>query len=421
MSQNQRKDYFWNTMGVLAQNAISPLLLIAVTRINGVYDSGIFSYALAIALIFWAFGIWGGRTYQVSDLQREFTNHSYVVVRILLGGAILLASILFCVANGYDIVKTSIIVAFVIFKIFESIADAIYGILQTKGKLFITGKSLFIKAILGSLMFIVVDIIFKDLLWSVFALIFVNIAVFIFYDLYYARQLNYYLAGIVGGLSRYTQEAGVIIRRCAPIAAVIFLSMFSLNIPRYFLDKFHSGEIGYFGILVMPITVLALVITFLLQPKIIYLSELFAERKYENLNRTIRDIVIIVVGVGLIGLALAYLIGIPVLNSVFNLDFNLYFTALIVVVIGAIANAIVSVYMNIFTIIRHFKVLFYTLATTNIGLLFLSAVFVDRYSLLGAVVLFAGINFLQAIILVLTYQMLIKKYINDNVASQKSQ
>ena len=60
---------------------------------------------------------------------------------------------------------------------------------------------------------------------------------------------------------------------------MIFLSIFSLNIPRYFLDRYHQNEIGYFGILAMPITVLALVITFLLQPKIIQLTALFTNKE----------------------------------------------------------------------------------------------------------------------------------------------
>lgn len=421
MNTNNRKDYFWNTVGVFAQNAISPLLLIVVTRINGVYDSGIFSYALATALIFWAFGVWGGRTYQVSDLRREFANHSYVMVRVLLGVVTLLGSVLFCMANGYDLVKTSIIIAFVVFKTFESIADAIYGVLQVGNKLFITGRSLLIKSVLGLIVFITVDAISKNLLWSVFTLVFVNVAVFIYYDLHYARRLDYHLSDIIGELSRYTREAITIIKRCMPIAAVLFLSMFSLNIPRYFLDRYHPDEIGYFGILVMPITVLALVITFLLQPKIIYLSELFIKQKYDDFNHAIRNIVSVVVCVGLAGLVLAYLIGIPVLNTIFGLDFTPYLAALLIVVLGSIANGIVSIYMNIFTIIRHFKALFYTLVLTNVSLLFLSTVIVDKYNLQGAIGLFAAINFLQACILVGAYWVLIKKYMNDSVGSRKSQ
>ena len=69
MTKSVRKDYFWNTLGALLQSALSPLLLIVVTRVNGIDDSGIFSFAFSVAIIFWALGMWGGRTYQVSDTK----------------------------------------------------------------------------------------------------------------------------------------------------------------------------------------------------------------------------------------------------------------------------------------------------------------------------------------------------------------
>ena len=417
MNISTRKDYFWNSIGVLAQNAISPILLIIVTRVNGVYDSGVFSYAFAVALIFWAFAVWGGRTYQVSDLRREFSDHSYVMVRVLLGAVVLIGSLLFCLTNGYDLVKTSIIIAFVVFKTLESIADAVYGVLQAGNRLYIAGKSLFIKAMLGTATFVCIDVITGNLLWAVLSLTVVNMVVFLIYDLHYARKLGYYLSDIFSATSRYAHEAMTIIKRCAPIATVLFLSMFSLNIPRYFLDMHHPDEIGHFGILVMPITVLALAITFLLQPKIIYLSELFVGRKYDEFTQVIRRIVYIVLLLGAMGVILAYFVGVPVLNFVFGLDFSLYLSALLVVVLGAIANGVVSVYVNVFTIIRHFKALFYTLVLTNLCLVAFSAVIVDQYGLLGATGLFAGINLLQAVVLIVSYRALMGKYISDNIVS----
>jgi hypothetical protein len=50
---------------VLLQNAISPLLLIVITRVNGIDDSGLFSLAFSVSIILWSLAMWGGRTYQV--------------------------------------------------------------------------------------------------------------------------------------------------------------------------------------------------------------------------------------------------------------------------------------------------------------------------------------------------------------------
>ena len=37
--QNIKKDYLWNSLGSLLQSAISPVLLIVITRLNGIDDS----------------------------------------------------------------------------------------------------------------------------------------------------------------------------------------------------------------------------------------------------------------------------------------------------------------------------------------------------------------------------------------------
>src|ERR671933_3019483 len=109
MEVSLKRDYIWNTTGVLAQNAISPFLLIAVTRVNGIYDSGLFSFAFSVAIIFWVLGMWGGRTYQVSDVTREFSHRSYIMVRLLLAVFIIVAAIAFVWFNRYDADKSSII------------------------------------------------------------------------------------------------------------------------------------------------------------------------------------------------------------------------------------------------------------------------------------------------------------------------
>ena len=132
MSSSLRKDYIWNTVGVLLQNAISPLLLVLITRVNGINDSGLFSFAFSVAIIFWALGIWGGRTYQVSDIKREFPQQSYMHVRVLLGLLLIIGSIIFCLLNSYSFIKSGIIVTLVILKAIESVSDALYGVMQGK-------------------------------------------------------------------------------------------------------------------------------------------------------------------------------------------------------------------------------------------------------------------------------------------------
>ena len=182
MKDSLKKDYLWNTIGVLLQNVISPVLLLVVTRVNGIEAAGLFSFAFSTSLLLYALGAWGGRTYQVSDVKKEFQSRSYVMARVLLAILVLVVTIVFCMANQYDTYKTSVIFALVIFKLFESFADVLYGVLQINNQLYKSGKSLAVKSILGIAVFVAIDLLTDNILLGALGIVVVNAIVFFCYD-----------------------------------------------------------------------------------------------------------------------------------------------------------------------------------------------------------------------------------------------
>lgn len=396
-----KKDYFWNTVGVFAQNAVSPLLLIVVTRINGVYDSGLFSFALSISLILLSLGLWGGRTYQVSDVRHEFMQRSYVMARVLLAFAMMIGAIAFSIVNHYELSKTALIIALAALKVVESLADVVYGIMQINGRLYVSGKSLLYKAIGGLAAFALLDFLTKDILLSCAALVLVNLSIFLFYDLRVVRTFE--SIGLRNQLCRTLSEAIRILQRCLPIFAVTFLGMFSLNIPRYFIDLYHQEQIGYFGIIAMPITLIILLMSFILQPNVVGLSKQYIEGNLLVFNKTVVKILTVTLIVGLLTLIAVYLIGVEVLHLVFGVDFSNYKTALLIIVTGGVINSIVAIFMTILTIMRTFKIQFYVLLLTNLALLAVSPAIIQSGGLVAGVSLFTGVNLLQLTLLMMLY------------------
>lgn len=411
-ANSQSRDYFWNTLGVFLQNAISPLLLIVVTRINGVETSGVFSFAFALSIVFWAFAMWGGRTYQVSDVREEFVSRSYVFTRLILAVVTVIGALLFSVANNYDAIKTGVIVLLVLFKVVESIADAVYGVLQKKGYLYVSGKSLVYKAVVGFAAFLIVDILTGDILLSCMAIVVVNAVILLSYDMRLARKMED-ITFSYRRLGQYAKDAVTILRRCSAVFAVIFLSMFSLNIPRYFVDVYHGQQVAYFGILAMPITLVALFMSFVLQPKIVGLSTLYERKQYVAYNRVVLRLLATTLVVGIFVLAGAFLVGAPLLRLIFGMDFSDYKISLMTVVAGGIVNALVSVFINILVIMRRFKSQFYILLATNIVLLLLSWSIIREYGLNGGFGLFVFTNVIQFGLLFWVYANLLRKKQHD--------
>lgn len=404
--QAQKKDYIWNSIGSFLQSAISPILLIVITRLNGVGDSGLFSFAMSLSVVFWAISLWGGRTYQVSDVKKEFSNGDYIVVRFISSLIVAVFSISFCILSGYDLIKTELIMVLVSFKILESIADSIYGVLQIHNKLYIVGISLTMKSVFGFMIFAIVDILTKNIVYGALSIFLVNIVVVIFYDIPWMKHVE-----SVGLTKKNIMQAGKIMKKTAEVFIVVFLTMFSLNIPRYFLDKYYCDQIGYFGIMAMPITLLTLFISFVLQPNVVNLSELLKRKKIKEFTKIVSKIDLITFTLGILFVISSYLIGVWVLNTVFGIDINNFRIDLTIMVIGAVANAFVSIYVNLLIILRRFKGQFYTLLVTNILAAVLSVYLIDRLAMLGSVLVFMIISFLQAIILLFIYKRSLKNVI----------
>ena len=404
--QAQKKDYIWNSIGSFLQSAISPILLIVITRLNGVGDSGLFSFAMSLSVVFWAISLWGGRTYQVSDAKKEFSSGDYIVVRFISSLIVAVFSISFCVLSGYDLIKTELIMVLVSFKILESIADSMYGVLQIHNRLYIVGISLTMKSVFGFMLFTMVDILTKNIVYGALSIFIVNIAVVIFYDIPWMKHVE-----SVGLTKKNIMQAGKIMKKTAEVFVVVFLTMFSLNIPRYFLDKYHYDQIGYFGIMAMPITLLTLFISFVLQPNVVNLSELLKEKKIKEFTKIVSKIDFITFTLGILFVVSSYLIGVWALNTVFGIDINNFRIDLTIMVIGAVANAFVSIYVNLLIILRRFKGQFYTLLVTNILAVVLSVYLIDRLAMLGSVLVFMTISFLQAIILLFIYKRSLKNVI----------
>ncbi len=405
--QNIKKDYLWNSLGSLLQSAISPVLLIVITRLNGIDDSGLFSFALSLSVVFWAVSLWGGRTYQVSDVKREFSSGSYIAVRFVASLMVVISAVVFCVLNGYNTTKTGLIMILITFKILESIADSLYGVLQIHHKLYIAGMSLTMKAMLGFAAFMAVDIVTKNVIYGTLAILLVNVLIIFLYDILWVRRVET-IAVNKKLLKEYTGQAIAIMKHTSAVFVVIFLTMFSLNIPRYFLDKSHPDQIGYFGIMAMPITLLGLFISFIIQPNVVNLSELLAKGKLKEFAQVVSKINHITFGIGVLSVVLSYLIGVWVLNVIFGININNFQLDLTIMVIGAAANAFVSIYVNLLIIMRRFKGQFYTLLLTDILAVAVSMCLIERLAMLGSVLVFMLISFLQLALLLVIYKRSLK-------------
>ena len=144
-----KKNFIWNTLGTGFNAFNSLFFMIIATRVNGVDDAGVFTIAFSTACILYAIGLYAGRVYQVTELNKNITDKDFIINRLITCFSMIIFLILFCVVRNYDIEKSIIFLLLTIYKASEAFSDVVYGVLQKNDKLDIVGKSLFGKSLIS--------------------------------------------------------------------------------------------------------------------------------------------------------------------------------------------------------------------------------------------------------------------------------
>ena len=90
----KKSAYFWNAMNAVISALQNPVILLVMTRTNGIYDAGVFSVAFAIATLMLYVGLYGLRRFQSSDLDEKYSFAEYHGMRILTCSIMIFVSII---------------------------------------------------------------------------------------------------------------------------------------------------------------------------------------------------------------------------------------------------------------------------------------------------------------------------------------
>lgn len=387
MKNNIKKDFIWNTVGSLIHAFNSLFFLIIVTRINGINNSGIFSYGFTISNIFLTVATFGGRNYQITDIKNEFSENLYKNFRYFTTVmSVILFSLLFLLFK-YSTYKYLIIILLIIVRSFESISDVYFGILQKNNKLYLVGISLFFKNLISLIAFILTDYLFKNLYISIISWGIINLLFLILFDILKAKKISE---------DRFKIENNYkdIFKKTLYFFLFNFIAIFIVNIPRYFIDFYLTDELqGIYGIVVMPATMTALLTQFILQPYAVKLSE-HNKKDINKFKASIKKLFTYTIIISIICIILAYFFGIPVLNLIYNLNLSKYKYYLLLVMIGSSFYALNNLLNLIYTIKRKTKYQFIIYAISTILSLILTYFLVTKYELLGGVLSYLLIMFM---------------------------
>lgn len=343
------KNFIWNSLGTGINSFNSLFFLIIVTRVNDIQTAGIFSIAYATATILYTLAMYSGRLCQVTDIENKIKDKDYIVNRALTCTIMLIGATGFLLIKQYTEFKTTIFALLAIFKGLEAFSDILYGVMQKNDILYKSGQSLTLKGFIGIALFLIVDLITRDLRLACLAVIIVNLVILIVYDyLMITKKLidNTYKVNFKNVTSILKSEFFVFVNS--------FAGIYILNAPKYAIDSFLTEDIqAIYGYIMMPATVMTLFTQFIVMPFLGKLKEMYEQKDLKQIEQVTFKIKLIVIAFGAFAVLAAFLLGPEFLGLIYGLDLTAYRMNLCVIIGSYIFYAISYINLVTLTTIRH--------------------------------------------------------------------
>lgn len=405
-----RDSFVWNMAGSMLMAFQSVIMLMILTRVLGLREAGIFTIAYANANLFLTIGKYGMRNFQVSDVREQFSFYEYRTSRYITTLLMIFVSVAYVAyvgsKNGYTLEKSLIIIWMCLFKVVDVVEDIYHGFYQQKGRLDIAGKALTIRLAVTILIFAIDLIILKNLLWVLIVSTVVTFILFVILTKWGYEEL-------INLVRKEKKFANIVelLKICFPLFLGSFLAFYIGNAPKYAIDSILNDELqACYGFIAMPVFVIGLLNNFIFNPMIYKMSVMWNEGKVKKFVKLFLLQIVVVAAITVTCIAGAYLLGIPVLSILYNTDLEPYKRELLVLLLGGGFLALSGLLTTIITIIRFQRALVTGYIIVAIMAYLYSPVLVEKYSMMGASVLYMALMvILCAIFIVILGYGLMKK------------
>lgn len=406
----EKKNFVWNLVGATLNSFTSLFFMIIVTRINGIEDAGTFTFAFSIASLLQVIGTYHGRPFQVTNKSKKLSDYDFLWTRLFTCIVMFMITVIYVIVKQYDFIKSLIIVLLVIYRLIEAYADSYYAIMQKNDRLYNVGISLTIKSIISVFLFLVLDLISKNSLVSIIALIVSQLLIFLFYDVRIKNKLEYIKTKI-----SFSKIKMIIISGFS-IFIVTILSQYLLHAPKFPIDKFlTSDNQTIYGILSMPATMMLLCSQFIIHPFLLKMNNYVKDKKYADFKKLIYKLCGILLLLGMIGEIALYFIGIPILNLIYGVDLSKYVFELLIIVLGGLLFGISVIISYAMITMEKNTIQSIIFIIASIFAYLSSNYLVNIYSLFGA-----SLSYLASMLLVLIlYFIFFNHYTKKEIESCK--
>ena len=400
----KKSEFIWNTLGSLVYSFLNSIILMFCTRLNGTEIAGMFSISYATGCILNAIGDMGIRIFQVTDTNRKYTFMDYLVTRIVAILLMILLGIIFVFASGYTNEKLYICLILIAIRVVDNLSETFQSEFQLNNRLDLAGKALLYRNLVEIVIFLIFDIITKNIYVSFGMMLISSIVILVIYDYRLVKKFAEFK------LKYDKNKVKEILKQCLPLGLSTLVSMYVINAVKYSIDTYANNTMQtYYNILYMPTFVINLVSILLIKPFLKPFGEYWNNKEYGKFIKIILGIIgILVVCTAIIEVVCVF-IGIPVLNLIYGVNLNEYKVHLLILILSGFFYAASTVLFYALGTIRKQRSTTITYIITAVFALIISNVMVSKLAMLGATIASTAIMVVLFLVMTIAFILGYKK------------
>ena len=384
-----RANFSWTFVGNVVYAACQWAMLVVLAKLGSPEVVGQFALGLAITAPVIMLTNLQLRGVQATDARRQYLFGDYLGLRLALTPLALLVIAGVTLVSGYGW-QTALVILFVgLAKVFESISDVFYGLLQQHEQMDRIAISMMVKGPLSLVALGIAIVLTGNIVWGTVAL-----------AATWAFRLCTYDIPSGAAILRATREgdAAVSIRPqwgrrrmlrliwlALPLGLVMMLGSLMTNIPRYFIEHFQGTHaLGIFAAMAYIVVAGTTVVDALGQVVSPRLARLYAAGEFGAFRALTLKVLGVSALLGAAGLLVSLIVGRQALTLLYRPEYAAHFDVFLWVIAAAGIGYLASVFGYAMTAARQFTIQVPIFVVSIIVVTAACALLVPRHGLRGA-------------------------------------
>lgn len=383
----KRASFVWNLLAATMNSFQTMVLLLVLTHMGTSTDSSIFVMAYTIGNLLCNIGRFGIRQYQVTDAKQKYKFADYLRLRYISITMMAVATVIYLIYGiifkNYLFEKSVVVFLICIYKGIEAFEDVFHGRMQQKGRLDVASKILFTRLIVFVLGYILVFVITKNILLTTLINVIITSILFI--------VLNHAVWKFFTDDNKATDKGNMrlLFQSGLPLCLSSILNMYLDNSPKYIIDGVVNDDVQTaFNIIFMPVFVVSLLSTFIYQPHLKKVGELWADQEIDSFVKLMVRLFAVPIALDILIVIVGSLIGLPILEFIYSVPLKEYKLIFISFLFAGGMTAIKNLFVVLLTTVRKQSMLFVGHAVSSVVLFLFGKTVYHIWMLNGLAVFF---------------------------------